>query len=204
MMPAPSVGKAQAPESHQGGGWWAGAQRCQPGRWGVGVGRLAQASPSRRPQHTCTGLQAHAHGRGCVLSGSGPPAAGPSPWSTGSLGEGSWGSEGQSTPLPPTHRPPSLWDRPWAPCPGCPTFVFGVAHQQVLQQERRLDLELLHLLLHGPHQHGEAVQAQELQQPSLLLPDQAWGETNGGRNLEVTVTTITRILTTVTTININF
>jgi hypothetical protein len=54
--------------------------------------------------------------------------------------------------------------------------VFGVAHQQVLQQECRLDLELLHLLLHGPHEHREAIQAEKLQQPSLLLPDKACGE----------------------------
>ena len=126
------------------------------------------------PQRTCTGLQARAHGRGCVLSGRGPPAAGPCPWSTGSLGKG----HGVRGAVPsPMQSPPGTIP---APCPGHPTFVFRVAHQQVLQQERRLDLELLHLLLHGPHQHREAVQAEELQQPSLLLPDQAWGGGKAG------------------------
>lgn len=52
------------------------------------------------------------------------------------------------------------------------TFVLRVAHQQVLQQECRLDLEFLHVLLHSPHEHREAIQAEELQQPSLLLSDE--------------------------------
>lgn len=76
-------------------------------------------------------------------------------------------------PLLPHLHPPQGVCSPLLPSlKGCHTFVFGVAHQQVLQQKCRFDLELLHLLLHGPHQHREAVQAEELQQPSLLLSDQ--------------------------------
>lgn len=131
--------------------------------------------PGRSPgaQHTCTGLRARARGRGCVLSARGPPAAGPCPLRTGSLGKGHRVRGAAILPC----TPPGTT---LAPRPGRPTFVFRVAHQQVLQQEHRLDLELLHLLLHGPHQHGEAVQAEELQQPGLLLPDQAWGGGQAG------------------------
>lgn len=140
-------------------------------RWGC----RPQALPPRRPSIPAQGSK-HMLVEGAVFCpDQGHQLLDHPHGAQGAWGKGLGGQRGSPHPSP-RHSPPppSFGDRPWAPCPGRPTFVFGVAHQQVLQQERRLDLEFLHLLLHGTHQDREAIQAKELQQPSLLFPDQAW------------------------------